>query len=323
MDSNSDLIFQNPLLCDSGLDVRDTYVGQAVGQSLKEENKNTEIQRFPSEFDEDYNRRLKKHNFLKLAHKFAELKKVDASILPFDLHKYSDYTDIDIASVEKATQKNHNQPSSDADPHMMAEILSQSGESFSSVVNKVECDENENSKAPCDISDIHLDHIDSGNSNNERTKEIDDNETDVSIKTPTTVSGGSEVAMVASAGNQDGLRDDATNSGKSQKSDKDSSALDEDLCPFDVYNIETALPDINWETLEESLKKASEEEKLRQEVGFIFCLNTRFLAYLCLKLMDELKVYRWLQCPKSVNIFINFSKEPNLIWMWALLNLLK
>ena len=276
LDSSSDLIFQNPLLCDSGLDVRDTYVGQAVGQSLKEENKNTEIQRFPGEFDEDYNRRLKKHNFLKLAHKFVELKKVDASILPFDLHKYSDYTDIDGASVEKATEKNHNRPTLDEDPHMMAEILSQSGESFSSVVNKVEFDENENSKAPCDISEIHLDHIDSGKSNNERTEEIetknsdDSNETDALIKTSTMVSGGGEIGMVALAGNQDRLRDDATNSGKSQKSDKDSSAFDEDLCPFDVYNIETALPDINWETLEESLKKASEEEKLRQEVGFMF-----------------------------------------------------
>ena len=276
LDSSSDLIFQNPLLCDSGLYVRDTYVGQAVGQSLKEENKNTEIQRFPGEFDEDYNRRLKKHNFLKLAHKFVELKKVDASILPFDLHKYSDYTDIDVARVEKAKEKNHNQPTLDEDPHMMAEILSQSEESFSRVVNKENCDENENSKAPCDIIDIHLDHIDSGKSNHERTKEIetknsdDINETDALIKTPTMVSGGSEIAMVAPAGNQDGLRDNGTNSGKSQKSDKDSSVLDEDLCPFDVYNIETALPDINWETLEESLKKASEEEKLRQEVGFMF-----------------------------------------------------
>ena len=284
LDSSSDLIFQNPLLCDSGLDVRDTYVGQGDGQRLKTEDKNTEIHRFPGEFDEDYNRRLKKHNFLKLAHKFVELKKVDASILPFDLHKYSDYTDV--ASVEKATEKNHNQPSLDEDPHMMAEILSQSGESFSSVVNKEDCDENENSKAPCDINEIHLDHIDSGKSNNERTKDIetknsddeieaknsddDNNENDALIKTPTTVSGGSEIVMVALAENQDGLRDDATNSGKSQKSDKDSSALDEDLCPFDVYNIETALPDINWETLEESLKKASEEEKLRQEVGFMF-----------------------------------------------------
>ncbi|CAI9740323.1 Hypothetical predicted protein [Octopus vulgaris] len=52
------------------------------------------LQQNPDETDEEFHKRVKKVNFLSLAQEFAELKKIDADVLPFDLHKtdFSDYS---------------------------------------------------------------------------------------------------------------------------------------------------------------------------------------------------------------------------------------
>ena len=272
------------MLADIEPETTDTNTAQVIPNQKALQTKDTDIQRFPGELDEDFNRRLKKHNFLKLAHSFAELKKADASVLPFDLHKYPDFVIKD--SADKSSEENHNPPSLDSKPWAMAELLSQSKESFPCVVNKADCDENDNTKAPCDISDIHLDDTDSGNNIDVRTREIEnksdnisDKESDTSKEISNMVAGENESVIVPSIKIQGSSDDNAANSGLSQKSESENTTeyktLDEDLCPFDVYNIETALPNINWETLEESLKKASEDEKLRQQVGHCF-IDTLF-----------------------------------------------
>jgi hypothetical protein len=49
---------------------------------------------------------------------------------------------------------------------------------------------------------------------------------------------------------------------------------------FDVYNIETTLPDMDWSSLEQKLKAASEEARLIQEVGrFLFYCYSLFQSY--------------------------------------------
>ena len=62
------------------------------------------------------------------------------------------------------------------------------------------------------------------------------------------------------------------------------SGMDEKLGDFDVYNIETTLPQVDWETLEKQLKKAAEEEQQKAVVrSNIYCIrkntfiNTLFL----------------------------------------------
>ena len=46
------------------------------------------------------------------------------------------------------------------------------------------------------------------------------------------------------------------------------SGMEEKLGDFDVYNIETTLPQVDWETLEKQLKKAAEEEQQKAVVRF-------------------------------------------------------
>lgn len=48
---------------------------------------NKTLKQQPDETDEEFKKRVKKVNFLSLAQEFAELKKIDADVLPFDLHK--------------------------------------------------------------------------------------------------------------------------------------------------------------------------------------------------------------------------------------------
>ncbi len=52
--------------------------------------------------------------------------------------------------------------------------------------------------------------------------------------------------------------------------DRKKSFPDDKLGDFDVYNIETTLPQVDWETLEKQLKKAAEEEQMKAQVGLIY-----------------------------------------------------
>ena len=302
---DSDLMFQNPLAdlendtVEKGQDQTALFLPVFITESNSRE---TEIQRLPYETDEDFGKRLKKHNFLKCAHRFAELKKADANVLPFDLHKYSDLGNKNNSNIQETLEHSSNVVSSESDTQRMAEILSQSKESFQSVVNKAECDENENSKVPSDVSDKYYDKPDpgikSGNtggpginvafSNKHDSGIIGDVDYESVVNDPRTIESGvkdddsssdqtntsKDISDSAVSETNKETKDSVEDFNKSadcdvisgQSKENDSKVLVEGIGPFDVYNIETALPDINWETLEESLKKASEEEKLRQEV---------------------------------------------------------
>ena len=61
------------------------------------------------------------------------------------------------------------------------------------------------------------------------------------------------------------------------------SAMEEKLGDFDVYNIETTLPQVDWETLEKQLKKAAEEEQQKTMVSILFlnCYHIVAIIYNC------------------------------------------
>lgn len=256
--SNSELIFQNPLI---DFEKYDINVGQSqvsLTQQTPEREvkfKRSEIQRIPCESDEDYERRLKKHNFLQDAHRFVELKKVDANILPFDLHKFSHLGNKNNSNIVGRTEESDRFPGSESSCQNMSEILSQSKESFASAVNEGSCDNSDNIKALCDTGDELT-----GIKGNIRTRECD-TKSDFRDNSQLSGDGGSSADQMIDSGIQIEADIDNSNGSKGSKTDE------EEIGPFEVYNIETALPNINWETLEESLRKASEEEKLRQEVG--------------------------------------------------------
>ena len=286
-ESDSDLIFQNPLI---DLEQDDVNVGQdqnfPAHQTPEKEVKvkQTELERLSDESDHDFERRVKKHNFLKDAHRFVELKKIDSNILPFDLHKYSDFGDKNNSNIEGIAEERNTFPNAETYGQEMAEILTHSKETFSSVVIDDSCGMDNSAKTFCDIGDKLTGEIDPGDKNNFRTKESKTKLHVGSVEKPDTSeeiseSMKGETKMDKADGSKDGENtlNLMVDSGIQIETDCDTTCTndsktsrtgeDEDIEPFEVYNIETALPNINWETLEESLKKASEEEKQRQEVS--------------------------------------------------------
>ena len=284
LESDSDLIFQNPLI---DLEQGDSNVGQGqiceTQQTLEKEvkPKQTELEKLPDESDHDFERRVRKHSLLKDAHRFVELKKLDSNILPFDLHKYSDFNDRNNSNSGGIAKESERFTNIETHGQEMAEILTHSNETFSSVVNN-KCIMDNSAKAFYDNSDKLNVEIEAADKNDSRTneskshmgtrslekldmsKEISESIKDELGKDKGDASkdGTKSLDLMVDSGIQIEADCDNTSDSKSSRTEDD-----EAIGPFEVYNIETALPNINWETLEESLKKASEEEKLRQEVG--------------------------------------------------------
>ena len=232
----------------------DTNIGQGQiceGQQKLDKEvkvKQTELQKLPDETDHDFNKRVRKHSLLQDAHRFVELKKLDSNILPFDLHKYSDFVDRNNSSSERIDKESGGFANEAAYGQEMAEILTHANEKFSSVVN-----DNNN-------CDSHGHNMDTKSPEIEKSVPIKDKLS--KDKVEGSKGEGNSVDLMVDSGIQIEAECDTANDSRSSRT-----ADDESIGPFEVYNIETALPNINWETLEESLKQASEEEKQRQEVG--------------------------------------------------------
>ncbi len=62
--------------------------------------------------------------------------------------------------------------------------------------------------------------------------------------------------------------------------DRKKSFPDDKLGDFDVFNIETTLPQVDWETLEKQLKKAAEEEQMKAQVGLFSFIRGAFKSEL-------------------------------------------
>ena len=286
LESDSDLIFQNPLI---DLEQDHSNVGQGqiceTPQTLEKEvkPKQTELEKLQDESDHDFERRVRKHHLLKDAHRFVERKKLDSNILPFDLHKYSDFSDRNNSNSKGISKESERFTNIETHGQEMAEILTHTNETFSSVVNNDKCDMVDSEKAFYGNSDKFTGETESGDKNDSRTNEKSMGtrsleKTDMSKELSESIKdelgkdkgdaskhGTKSLDLMVDSGIQIEADCDTGNTNDSKSSQ---TGEDETIGPFEVYNIETALPNINWETLEESLKKASEEEKLRQEVGY-------------------------------------------------------
>lgn len=176
------------------------------------------LERKVRETEEDYNRRVRKTNLLSIAQEFAELKKVNADALPFDLHKSQNSIE-ETSSSECSSLTNSRNPSEINTP---SEVRNNPFQDLSTVKDSESKDLNSNS-----IKEMLM--------NERKNKSSPKN---------------SPKRTVAN--------------GKLKHSDDFDVEEGEDN--FDVYNIESALPNMDWDTLEQQLQQAAEFEKRKKEV---------------------------------------------------------
>ncbi|CAC5421582.1 unnamed protein product [Mytilus coruscus] len=185
------------------------------------------LERRVRETEEDFSRRVRKTNLLSIAQEFAELKKVNADALPFDLHKSQNLVE-ETSSSECSSATSSKNPSEMNTP---SEVRSNPFQDVSATSETKTKDLNSNS-----IKEMLL---------NERKNK--------------------------SSPNQSPKRS-AVNGQLKQTNDIDGQD------DFDVYNIETAIPQMDWDTLEQQLQQAAEFERRKKELAhykmeFIFGTN--------------------------------------------------
>lgn len=188
--------------------------------------------RKPFESDEEFSRRIRKLNFLSIAQEFAELKKVNSDILPFDLHKGQQLSESSCSdSTSSAPTSEMNTPSDPSD-------------SFVQLNNGV------NNLMSKDLnSNVNNGNVD-GRNNSSLSTATKCSNNNVGLWTSTT----------------DGVsKRSSENSNKGGKANIDEGTEKESDGDFDVYNIETALPPMNWEMLEQQLQQVTQNQLLLRQ----------------------------------------------------------
>ena len=257
------------------------------------------IVRQPDETDEEFAKRLRKINYLSLAQEFAELKKTDSEALPFDLHKANPYnvaspgsdisTDIDSAcQSEAATPCENSKPF----PATMATESVATACSTAGLATRLDSLKVSSRSEPAVASSSKLnshseqshtkqDEHNSNNSNSQITSDdISDNKSIPENNTLHSKHDKNNTKLRSAPKTDRRGKTQSTivtrPSGKKSASPHRKSVPAADkLDDFDVYNIETALPQMDWAALEKQLKKAAEEEKAKL-VSLSFTCLSRF-----------------------------------------------
>lgn len=244
------------------------------------------------EDEEEFNKRVRKTNYLSLAQEFAELKKVNANALPFGLHKdeYQSASPLsegesgsDLDSADQCNDNSSGFKLSNGDCSVIdsgqardeglttekTEVKSGSSEA----VNLT--DEKKQEDAGIDEKELHDPDYDlASNSNLQRgllmcealskkvemkSKEAGDNP---HSKKNQALTAASDVDSLMAAGHESDSSSftDSPVRVKVTRRKMDES-LGESLGEFDIYTVETALPQMDWQHLEEQLQKAAEEEQ--------------------------------------------------------------
>lgn len=178
----------------------------------------------------------RKRTLLSQAHRFAELKKLNANVLPFNLHVHlqpRETTEND--SLEREVRMSET----------MSPIEKQCNSKLIADLSGV--------SAPASLSNV--------NSNNLLTSETKLNSSGYNS--------GSEIICDKKGVNSTDTMEENQVTSKNSCDTKEDNCGDEGegINAFEVYNIETALPDLDWKSLEEKLKAANEEARKIQEVS--------------------------------------------------------
>lgn len=188
---------------------------------------NKTLKQQPDETDEEFKKRVKKVNFLSLAQEFAELKKIDADVLPFDLHKTNlcDYSPMsEESSLTESAMTTPIEPGKEL-PYSYEYVRDEN----SNELDSVDC---------CDPESIMDNKKEKSSSLNPK----DLSETDFKLSPKR---GKQNLALLEN-------KTKFKNSGKSE-------LCDEQEC--EIYNMENTIPKMDWETLELQLAMAAEEKQ--------------------------------------------------------------
>lgn len=265
------------------------------------------ISQGPDETDEEFARRLRKINYLSLAQEFAALKKVDADALPFGLqkgaHKLQDVVSPMSETSSETGSDRYMTDSADVTPMESVKEFPGAGSTDSSTRKEAWKESTNNTTTTTNQkSKSATQNITSQNKTNDSTissSKIDNQKQNKTLSSPdhrgqspkrhaglsthnnTTQKVKDSNQRTSKANNSDKGGDVVTSSNddvdsessvisagkRSETSERKKSAMEEKLGDFDVYNIETTLPQVDWETLEKQLKKAAEEEQQKAVVS--------------------------------------------------------
>ncbi|KAK2156373.1 hypothetical protein LSH36_215g04029 [Paralvinella palmiformis] len=242
----------------------DLEVGNTIYPSQAASNQ--KIAREPNETDEEFTKRVRKINYLSLAQEFAALKKIDATALPFDMHKVQTKELSSPMSDSSATETDSSErcyPESAEASNAATPI-----EGFGDLLP------NDNSgvqRRSTDPTGADVDNL----SEQFYGAKVTSNQTQQSAPSGGgkanrgEVGGGSEMLdnelnrKLANGSSRSGNNDAFHEQNATEK--KTSAGYTQ--ADFDVYNIESTLPQMDWDLLEEQLHRAAEEERQKKEVS--------------------------------------------------------
>lgn len=200
-------------------------------------------ERLAGETDDDYCKRQRKLNFLSLAQEFAELKKINADACPIDFH------------------------------------LSQGYANLSTLTSTYNSMDKRNSLSEADQSVDSADLADTMNSNTQGSDKGGVNSNFLRKKDTQFCAGGNSVVMRdnsprrALSKSRDGTPKRNSLQGTPKREARSCSAtrdrpvsqpVDGD---FEIFTMESSMPAMNWELLEQQLQRAAEDERNRREVS--------------------------------------------------------
>ncbi|XP_060063914.1 uncharacterized protein LOC132544346 isoform X2 [Ylistrum balloti] len=211
-------------------------------------NTSSKVVRKPFESDEEFSRRIRKLNFLSIAQEFAELKKVNCDILPFDLHKGQQFSESSCSDTSSApTSQLSSEMNTPSEP---SDSFVQLNNGVNNLMSK-DLNSNINNGNEGDSRPLTTATSRSNNSNDNLPPNISTTETFFRGR----VAKRSRDLEQENSNGGDNL--DVTDRG-------DNSNNDESEGDFDVYNIETALPQMNWEILGQQLEQVTLQQSLQQ-----------------------------------------------------------
>ena len=204
---------------------------------------NMKICRSPEETEEQFNKRLRKINYLSLAQEFAALKQENADALPFNLHQSQD--DLDVSPMSEASSdvdsENSMTDSSATTPVESKDFLAEPplAQHVESLLASSE---------PMSIPKVAW----------EVAPSSDPSDTSSTPKNTDCLDGGPATPKSSMEESNPLLAAPLAEGSLSR------SPLGDKSGDFDVYNMESTLPHVDWDLLEEHLQRAAEEENRKR-----------------------------------------------------------
>ena len=235
------------------------------------------IIRSPDETEEEFTKRLRKINYLSLAQEFAALKKIDADALPFDLHKGGAAHDLGRGVRNDYSPMSETSSETDLTDSSPAVTPMDAGTQFApqSAPQPLLAPPSGQPVSESADSGVSMSKLAQRFERAINPKDALTATTTMGPTIPTSDDENDEAEKDQPDGESHELVPPSVTRGNDRKSPGGASDKLED---FDVYNIESTLPQLDWSMLEEQLQRAAEEERQKQRVStaILLCILQSF-----------------------------------------------